>query len=637
MLKNKLITRIFIVAFCIFFGWVNYAQADISLTIFNTEEHPMDKLSQMQVLEKIMPEGTEIEYLLDYKDYNRQKMLRETGARFFPLIVYGQGIENDKDFTNLIKSGLAEKQGSRYVVPAQVIEDIFGAWSYFYQRQPIENRLDLFVASADSLSVGVEKRIINYLLQNKVDDIDLKTHYLVQFPENESKDNSQMPSARYGQPELEENIRQLYIQKNYPDIFYNYLLSVNKDNFLEPEERIGKFDIDYSGEQKEKFKEEALKILRQDSQLADELGIKASPTILWQNQYLIKGYLPFLNKFPPFDKEEKIIKLSADAISGDNALEFFYSRVDNESTEIRNGLIGGLKIAYSKELKIKEYDVVSNPDSLERIIELGEAAGLLAEPKTPVVYFANNLILGSKAIDENLGNLVIAELGEPEAGKIVRSMEYRAAIKWISGDFLKVIKSWSWLLLLFLFCYLTFLKKPAKRIFLFNLIFIVGVLLGHGLFSLIPAGIEWRFMAVGSKLAGIFAFLLFIFSFCLGVFYLYSYYIGEESDLKQNAFINFCRNLLIKVKQVTDEQIYMLAAITGFLSIIFDLSRQSYLSSVSFLNIISILLIFVLVFFGIIFWAVKIKSFFNQHQNLQQFLLSSFFFAMAVFVWSLLI
>ena len=104
----------------------------------------------------------------------------------------------------------------------------------------------------------------------------------------------------HGPAEWEENARQLLIGDMYPGKLFDYLLERNKNpNSSMWQVAAGKagIDPDVITRKFEKGKE----LLARDVKIADELGINASPTFLWEGRLLISG-LAGLKKIPGFEK-----------------------------------------------------------------------------------------------------------------------------------------------------------------------------------------------------------------------------------------------------------------------------------------------------------------------------------------------
>ena len=117
------------------------------------------------------------------------------------------------------------------------------------------------------------------VLDNFGDDIDFHVNYIA----NENSDGSF--SSLHGQPEVDENIRELCAMKYYPDSYMNYVWCRNKDI---------KGDYTNCAADFQKIKtcassNEGKKLLSQNIKLTNELGIGASPTWMVNNKYKFNG------------------------------------------------------------------------------------------------------------------------------------------------------------------------------------------------------------------------------------------------------------------------------------------------------------------------------------------------------------
>ncbi len=150
-------------------------------------------------------------------------------------------------------------------------------------RQP--NQLDLFVMSQCPFGTWAENQILPVARQN---GITVNIHYIIteQIP-TPSDPQSATLSSLHGPSELEEDFRQVCVQKYFPDHFADYLLERSKNFQSSLWDQTAAKTLGQESIQKiqECVAGEAKAILLENSQLTKELNIHTSPTVLWENQF----------------------------------------------------------------------------------------------------------------------------------------------------------------------------------------------------------------------------------------------------------------------------------------------------------------------------------------------------------------
>ena len=120
--------------------------------------------------------------------------------------------------------------------------------------------------------------------------ISLNLHYIIQEQTSTSSpdgSSSVSLSSLHGPAELEEDLRQVCIQKYFPDRFLDYLLEHNKNfqSSLWDQTASQVLGDDSVGKIRTCVTSEAKELILQNAQLTQELNIHTSPTVLWENQY----------------------------------------------------------------------------------------------------------------------------------------------------------------------------------------------------------------------------------------------------------------------------------------------------------------------------------------------------------------
>ncbi len=152
-------------------------------------------------------------------------------------------------------------------------------------REEIQKRLDLFVMSQCPYGV-MALNSMKEILENFKNDIEFKIHYIaMENPDGTFK-------SLHGQPEVDEDIRELCVMKYYPEKYkyMDYIWCRNKDITSSSWESCAKD----GGMDVSKIKGcfggmEGKKLLTENIKLTNELGIGASPTWIANNKNKFSG------------------------------------------------------------------------------------------------------------------------------------------------------------------------------------------------------------------------------------------------------------------------------------------------------------------------------------------------------------
>ena len=138
--------------------------------------------------------------------------------------------------------------------------------------------VELFVMSYCPFAVQAEEKLIP-IVKKFGDQIDFKLQFIAQEKEETSAQDITPWTSLHGYPEVAENIRQLLIAQEYPDRSLDYILCRGKKLDKSWEACAEKLGIDVAQIQKLFDSPEAEQLFRGNIARADELGVKASPTI----------------------------------------------------------------------------------------------------------------------------------------------------------------------------------------------------------------------------------------------------------------------------------------------------------------------------------------------------------------------
>ena len=191
-----------------------------------------------------------------------------------PLYLVKNTKEAAAKFADPIKQGFLKSTDDYIVLPRQTQEYVIS------DRAAKPNVLELFVMSQCPYGVMAESKLIEAQKAGKLPkDKEIQIRYIVTY--DASTDTF---SSLHGQPEWEEDARQLVIAKYFPNKFWKYL--ENRNEMYQCNKPLClKFIMKESGlsyKKVEKLMDEGKELLKIEAQNAQ--GISASPTFLWQGR-----------------------------------------------------------------------------------------------------------------------------------------------------------------------------------------------------------------------------------------------------------------------------------------------------------------------------------------------------------------
>lgn len=210
---------------------------------------------------------------VNYPSAKADSLIRELNLPGLPVYLFGKEIEREKGFENL-KQNL-EPAAGYYMLKPEV-----AGLGFFLNRKKLNNRFDVFISLANP---GTAQ------LLEVIREFDPKIHFLVM-------DDGQSFQAAGGAAEIEEALRAVCVQKQYPQSFYNYI-SCRAGN---PQSAWWEDCIQEADASAVKLcarGPEGVQLLRDNVALNRELAIANGPTYLMNNQEVFGS-----NKVP--DKEE---------------------------------------------------------------------------------------------------------------------------------------------------------------------------------------------------------------------------------------------------------------------------------------------------------------------------------------------
>lgn len=220
-------------------------------------------------------------------------LIQELELNFLPSYLFDRSIEKAKSFNFLIENkAIVEKNNYYPMIFSQVREGVY------LDRERIPDRLNVFLRSQSPFIPVVVKKLFEAKKEGKLNpEVKIQVDYIgeiIPAPGGVTIKSTQ------GLPEVEEDMRQLCIQRYYPKNFGDYLINRNEDIESTLWERPAiEARIDPARIIACIYKE-GRELLIENIQRAQEMNIRSSYAFLWENKYLF--YDPKrLSKLPGFE------------------------------------------------------------------------------------------------------------------------------------------------------------------------------------------------------------------------------------------------------------------------------------------------------------------------------------------------
>lgn len=274
---------------------------------------------------------------LDYMDEEGKAIyaqVADKGGKFLPAFLFDPIVAEDPGYQQIARYMADAGQykllqlGSKFDPTAEICDnqadddgngkidcDDEGCKDQLVCRTAIDKSLKVFVMSQCPFGVRAENAMIEVLDAFKDDGIDFDVHFIAdELPDGTFK-------ALHGQPEVDENIRQLCAIDLYPKNYkwFEYIKCRNKDiRSNEWKACATEAKMDVAAMEKCATGEKGKKLHSDDIKLAKALGIGASPTWLANNKFQFSGVAPEAIK-KNFCAYNQSLQGCAKTLSGDAA------------------------------------------------------------------------------------------------------------------------------------------------------------------------------------------------------------------------------------------------------------------------------------------------------------------------------
>jgi len=275
---------------------------DFSAILINDERcKECDPTSLIGQLNNVFPNVEIIEY--DYSSKEGKEIYDENELTVLPAVLFTEAVKDTEGYTQVERyldpkgDYLSLRIGSNFDPSSEICDndiddngdgdidcDDANCEGSLLCREEIPQKLDLFVMSQCPYGTKALDAM-QEVLSNFGDDIDFDIHFIA----NENPDGSF--KSLHGQPEVDENIRELCAIKYYPDNYQymDYIWCRDKNIQSAEWEGCAVEAFGTSEKIKECFEDEGQKLHSDDIKIANQLQISASPTWLANNQVKFSG------------------------------------------------------------------------------------------------------------------------------------------------------------------------------------------------------------------------------------------------------------------------------------------------------------------------------------------------------------
>ncbi|MBU1118588.1 thioredoxin family protein [Patescibacteria group bacterium] len=228
-----------------------------------------------------------------------KEIIEKYKVRALPLFIFDEDVTKSRAFETYTQSELITKVSDddpHYILTQSEGRKLF-------TRPVEENTLHVFVNAHNPLSVALEKELIERkraLEAAGEESFNLSIHHVLLVEEDDEGNVHMIMETPGGIPEIEESVRQIVIEKYYPDKYYDYLLKRAENLERDHEEIMNELGID-PNQVELAAKNEGEALMRENAVLAFDLQVSSLPVFLWENQVIVLSVLD-LQKIPFFER-----------------------------------------------------------------------------------------------------------------------------------------------------------------------------------------------------------------------------------------------------------------------------------------------------------------------------------------------
>ena len=249
-----------------------------------TADFPLDP-TPLQTFAQQVPNLKPVKQMIPWDSPEGKEWLKKIPVPALPLYVWGDTFALLEVIPTLQNHGVLKAQEVPDGRKVYWLSPDFVQPTFYQNRPPQLKHLDLFVMSQCPFGTLAENQILPIAHR---EGIQVEIHYIIdERPTNPSDPGSLTLGSLHGPAELEEDYRQVCVQKYFPDRHFAYLDERNK-NFQSSfwdQSALKVLGEDSLVVIRNCVANEGKSLLLQKSQLTKELNIYTSPTVLWENRH----------------------------------------------------------------------------------------------------------------------------------------------------------------------------------------------------------------------------------------------------------------------------------------------------------------------------------------------------------------
>lgn len=211
--------------------------------------------------------------VVDRQDALKDPKYQGLNLDYMPLYLIHRTKTVNEKFKEPVERGMLKTTNDYIVMEKETRYGIFA------DKKAIPNQLDLYVMSQCPYGVMAENKIIAAQKAGLIpENINIKVRYIVS--PGRTADTF---ASLHGTAEWEEDVRQAIVQLKYPKKFWKYVEEFNKDF------RTTRWDVvaEKAGLNPNIFRKYwnvGVKQLKEDMKLANEFGVRGSPSFIWEGR-----------------------------------------------------------------------------------------------------------------------------------------------------------------------------------------------------------------------------------------------------------------------------------------------------------------------------------------------------------------
>jgi hypothetical protein len=218
---------------------------------------------------------------VEYNSSEGQAIVQKYNIKLLPAYLFDSNVTKSPNYAQVSRALV--QTDDKYLIHPQASNS-----NYNPTLVEIPRKLDLFVMSKCPYGVAAEKNLksVLVLFGNRI-------NFTLRFIADTNPDGTF--NSLHGQPEVEEDLRQVCAMKYSPDKYFDYVVCIDQDvanAATKWESCVNSSGLDVNAVRTCSTGDEGKQLLTDNIKLANELGIGSSPTFLINGKNQVGGALP---------------------------------------------------------------------------------------------------------------------------------------------------------------------------------------------------------------------------------------------------------------------------------------------------------------------------------------------------------